>query len=39
MEHASVAAPLYFSDGSTERTHFVLRDALALHYSIARPDV
>lgn len=39
MEHASSAAPLYYQDGSSERTHYVLRDALALHYSIARPDV
>ena len=38
MEMASAAAPLYFHDGSTERTHITLRDALALHYSVARPE-
>ena len=36
---AGMAAPLYFQDGSSERTHYMLRDALALHYSIARPAV
>jgi hypothetical protein len=37
MESASAAAPLYFHDGSSEKTHVTLRDALAVHYSIARP--
>jgi hypothetical protein len=31
------APPMFFHDGSSESTHYTLRDALSIHYSIVCP--
>jgi hypothetical protein len=35
MDGAQAHSPMYFHDGSSEPTHWTLRDALAEHYNIA----
>lgn len=35
MDGAGSSAPMFFQDGSSEPTHFTLRDSLAKHYDFA----
>ena len=35
MDGAQAHSPMYFHDGSSEPTHWTLRDALAEHYNTA----